>query len=65
MHANLGEVGYAQEEADAVQNVGLAAAVEPGNGVEKRVEAAYLGPPCVRLEAIQHNLLYVHLLVAL
>lgn len=59
--AHLAEVGDAEHEADGVEDVGLAGAVEPGDGVEQRVEPRHHRPPRVRLEPLQAYLLDVHL----
>uniref|UniRef100_A0A0A9F103 Uncharacterized protein n=1 Tax=Arundo donax TaxID=35708 RepID=A0A0A9F103_ARUDO len=59
--AHLAEVGDAEHEADGVEDVGLAGAVEPGNGVEQRVEPRHHRTPRVRLEPLQGYLLDVHL----
>lgn len=59
--AHGAEVGDAEHEADGVEDVGLAGAVEPGDGVEQRVESRHHRPPRVRLEALQADLLDVHL----
>ena len=56
----LRKVGDAQHEADGVENVGLAAAVEASDGVELGVEARDLRARSVRLEAVQHNPFDVH-----
>ena len=56
----LRQVGDAQHEADGVQDVGLAGAVEPGDGIEKGVEARHHRALGVALEAVHHNLLNVH-----
>lgn len=54
------EIRYSQKEAYGVQNVGLAAAVEPSDGVEERVEAVDLRPLCVGFEPFNDNRLDVH-----
>jgi len=59
--ADLAEVGDAEHEADGVEDVGLAGAVEPGDGVEQRVEPRHHRPPRVRLEPLECYLLDVHL----
>ena len=56
----MGEVGDAHEEADGVQDVALAGAVEAGDSVEGRVEAIDLDPLAVRLEAVDHDRLDEH-----
>ncbi len=58
--AHLLQVGDAHDEANAVQDVGLARAIVTCDGVEARVEAAHRRPRRVRLEAFQTYLLYVH-----
>lgn len=57
---DLLQVGDAQHEADGVEDVGLAGAVEAGDGVEEGVEARDDGPGGVGLEALQADLLDVH-----
>lgn len=57
----LGQVGDAQQEADGVQDVGLAAAIQAGDGVEQRVEPVDLRPLRVGLEPIEYDRLDVHL----
>lgn len=59
--ADLAEVGDAEHEADGVEDVGLAGAVEPGDGVEQRVEPRHHRPPRVRLEPLEGYLLDMHL----
>lgn len=54
------QVGDAEDEADGVQDIGLAAAVEPRDGVEAWVEAADVCADGVRLEPIDDQLLYTH-----
>ncbi len=54
------EIGDAHEETDGVKDVTLAGSVEPGDGVEGRVEAVDLGPMTVRLEAVDHHRFDVH-----
>lgn len=46
------EIGDAQHEADGIKNVGLAGAVEAGDGIEFAVKALDLDPISVRLESI-------------
>ncbi len=57
---HVAQVGDAEQEADRVQDVGLARPVEAGDGVEAGVEAADLGPRAVRLEAVDDHLLDEH-----
>ena len=57
----MAEVGDAEEEADGVEDVGLAGAVEAGDGVKLGVEAGDLGALAVRLEAVDHHALDEHL----
>jgi hypothetical protein len=59
--AHLAQIGDAEHEADGVEDVGLAGAVEASDGVEQRVEPRHHCPPRVRLEALQAYLLDVHL----
>jgi len=59
--AHLAEICDAEHEADGVEDVGLAGAVKPGDGVEQRVEPRHHRPPCVRLEPLEGYLLDVHL----
>ena len=58
----LREVGDTEEKADSIQNIGLSTAIESCNGIELGVKAIYLGTLSIGFEAVQHNLLYVHLL---
>lgn len=60
--ADLLQIGDAQDEANGVEYVGLAGAVEASDGVEVRVKSRNHGPRRVRLETFQAYLLYVHLL---
>lgn len=55
------EVGDAHEEADGVEDVAFAGSVEPSDGVEGRVPSVDLRPVPVRLEAVDHHRLDVHL----
>lgn len=55
------EIRYAQEKTYRVQNIGLAAAVQSGDGVEQRVKAVNLRPLCVGLEPFDNDRLDVHL----
>jgi hypothetical protein len=59
--AHLAQIGDAEHEADGVEDVGLAGAVEASDGVEQRVEPRHHRPPRIRLEALQAYLLDVHL----
>lgn len=59
--ADLLQVGDAEDEADGVEDVGLAGAVEAGDGVEVGVEAGHHRPRRVRLESLQTHLLHEHL----
>lgn len=59
-HADLGQVRDAQHEANRVQDVAFAAAVETRDSVELRVEALENRPRRVRLEPIDDHLLDVH-----
>lgn len=52
LRANRGHVGDAQHEADGVQDVGLATAVEASDGVEAFVPSRDHGAHRVRLEAL-------------
>lgn len=47
---NLLQIGDAQDEADGVEDVGLAGAIKPCYGVEVRVKSRNHGPRRVRLE---------------
>jgi hypothetical protein len=58
--ADLREICDAQDEADGVQDVGLAAPVEAGDGVESCVEVRHHGTRGVRLKAVNDYLLNVH-----
>ena len=60
LRPDVREVRDTHEEADGVQNVALAGAVETGDGVEGRVEAIDLHPLAVRLEAVNHDRLDEH-----
>jgi hypothetical protein len=59
--AYLTEICDAEHEADGVEDVGLAGTVEPGDGVEQRVEPRHHSPSRVRLEPLESYLLDVHL----
>lgn len=59
--AHRAKVCDAEHEADGVEDVGLAGAVEPGDGVEQRVEPRHHRPRRVRLEPLKADLLDVHL----
>lgn len=61
---DLLQIGDAQHEADGIENVGLAGAVEAGYGVEEGIEARDYRPRRVGLEAFQAYLLYVHFFLA-
>ena len=56
----LREVGDPQHEADGVQDVTLAGAVQTGDGVEQGVERGHDRALRVRLEAIDAHFLDVH-----
>ena len=58
--ACLREIGDAQHKADGVQDVGLAAAIEPRNGIEEWVKVWHIHARCVGLEALKGDLLNVH-----
>ena len=58
--AHLGELGDAQHETDAVQNVALARPIQPRDGIELLVEGPRDGAPPVGLEAVEDDLLDVH-----
>ena len=60
MRACLREVCDAQHKTDGVQDVGLAAAVEPGDGIEEGVEVGHIDTRCIGLEALECDLFYVH-----
>lgn len=49
---HLREVGDAQEEANGVQNVGLATPIESSDSIEERVEATYLCSLGVGLKSV-------------
>ena len=55
--ADLAEVGDAEDEADGVEDVALAAAVEAGDGIEEGVKARHHRALLVRLEAVDNHLL--------
>ncbi len=57
---HLRQVLDAQHEADGVQDVGLAAAIEPGDGVEGLVKIRELHALRVGLEALDRDFRYVH-----
>lgn len=59
--AYLWQIGNAQQKAYRVQDVGLAAAVEPGDGVERQIKPIYLRPLSIGLEAVQDDRLDIHL----
>lgn len=54
------EVRNPQKETYRVQNVGLAAAVQSGDGIEKRVEAVDFGPLGVRFKTFDNDGFNVH-----
>lgn len=58
--AHLGEIADAQYEADRVEYVGLARAVEAGYGVEVRVEWTHDRGLGVGFESFDYDLFYVH-----
>lgn len=60
-HTYMREVRNTKKKTYRVQDVGFAAAVQSGDGVEQRVKAVYLGSLCVGLESIDNNRLDVHL----
>lgn len=55
--------GRPEQELYAIEDVALAGAIEPRNGVELRVEAGDDGAVHVGLEALKNNLLYVHQII--
>lgn len=57
---DLLQVGDAEDEADGIEDVGLAGTVQAGDGVEERVEARNHGAGRVGFEPFQTNLLDVH-----
>lgn len=59
---DLLQIGDAQDEANGVEDVGLAGAIEPSDGVEVRVKPRNHSPRRIRLEPFQAYLLYVHCL---
>lgn len=61
----MGEVRNAQKKTYRVQDIGLAAAVQSGDGVKQRVKAVDLRPLCVGLEPFNNNRLDVHLYAVL
>lgn len=58
---DLRQVGDSQHEAYCVQDVGLSTAIEASDGIEERVEIWHSYSRGVGLEAIESNLLYIHL----
>ncbi len=58
--AHLGQVGDAQHEADGVQDVGFATAVEAGDGIEVSVKAWHRDALSIGLETINADLLNEH-----
>lgn len=56
----MAQIRYPQKETYRVQNIGLAAAVQSGDGVEQRVKAVDLRPVCVGFESFNDNRLDVH-----
>jgi len=57
---DLLQVGDAEDEADGIEDVGLAGTVQAGDGVEERVKARNHGAGRVGLEPFQANLLDIH-----
>jgi hypothetical protein len=57
----LSEIRNAEHEADGVENVALARAVEARDGVELLVEARHDSARAVALEAVQNNFFDEHL----
>lgn len=57
---DLLQVGDAEDEADGIEDVGLAGTVQAGDGVEERVKARNHGAGRVGFEPFQTNLLDVH-----
>ena len=51
----VGEIGDAEQEANGIQDVGLAGAIETGDGIESRIEAVDLGSLAVGFEAIDYD----------
>lgn len=58
--ARLAEIGDAEHEADGVQDIGLAATIQTGDGVEVRVEVGHDHSVGVRFEALDCYLLDIH-----
>lgn len=58
---DLRQVGDSQHKADGVQNVGLPTAIETSDGVEERIKIGHGHSRGVRLEAVESNLFYIHL----
>lgn len=53
----LREVGDAEDKANGIEDVRLAAAVQPGNGIEERIKVWHDSALLVRLEAVDDHLL--------
>ena len=60
MGPDVREIGDAEDEADRVEDIRLAAAVESRDGVELMVEAGNDGALGVRLEPVDDDLFYEH-----
>lgn len=58
---HLAEVGDTKEKANGVQDVGLARAIKPSDGIEERVKAIDFSALAVALEAINYHRLDIHL----
>lgn len=59
-NANLREVGDAEDEADGVEDVGLAAAIQTSDGVKAGVKTRDHGAGSIGLEAVDYDLFNVH-----
>ena len=58
--ACLRKVGDAKHKADGVQDIGLATAIEPRDGIEEWVKVWDIYARCIGLEALEGDLLYIH-----
>ncbi len=58
--ACLRQVCDAQHKTDGVQNVGLATAVEPGDGIKEGIKVGNIDTRRIGLEALERDLLYIH-----
>ena len=60
MGPDVSEIRYSQNEANRVEDIRLATAIESGDGVELRVEAGNDSPLSIGLETIDDDLFDEH-----